>query len=299
MHNLASGPIAPILGQRIPLRGPARILYRSYAKTRCNPGDSARQLTTKAGDSFAVDLSSFLEWQLWAFGSYEEHFADLFRYLVRPADRCIDVGANIGIHTVRLAKLVGVRGKVIALEPDSELSRRAANNIHLNNLANVCLIQAAASGTGGDTVSLYRPEARDPNKGRASLVPHRYLTGATAQVPTVAIDDINEDPVALIKIDVEGYEATVVSGASRTIDAYSPALILEYDPELIPTQPGSLVELLRERGYDLFRICHYRHGLTGRGKLELEYLRNAPESSANILAISASRVSQVRPLVRS
>lgn len=299
MHNLASSPVAPILGQRIPLRGPARILYRSYARVKYKPGDSVRQLTTKFGDTFTVDLSSFLEWQLWAFGSYEEHFAELFRYLVQPADLCIDVGANIGIHTIRLAKLVGSCGKVIALEPDGELSERAADNIHLNNLTNVRLIQAAASATGGDNVSLYRPDSRDPNKGRASLLPHQYLTGRTAQVPTVAIDDINKDPVTLIKIDVEGYEATVVSGASRTIGAYSPSLILEYDPELISTRLGNLVESLRERKYELFRICHYRHSLTGRGQLGLENLRNWPESSANILAISASRISQVHPLVRS
>jgi hypothetical protein len=59
------------------------------------------------GDSFDVDLSSLLEWHIWAFGTFEEHFAELLGHLVGPGDRCIDVGANIGVHMVRLARLVG------------------------------------------------------------------------------------------------------------------------------------------------------------------------------------------------
>src|SRR5947209_6854839 len=103
MVSLATSPIAPILGQRIPLRGPARLLYRSYAKAPGRLRSTPRRLTTTTGDEFDVDLASFLEWQLWAFGSYEAHFAVLFRNLVQPGDRCIDVGANVGVHTVRLA----------------------------------------------------------------------------------------------------------------------------------------------------------------------------------------------------
>ena len=152
MPSIAKSPLAPILGQRIPLRGPARILFRSYAKTCYQPGVYVKRLTTKFGDLFEIDLSSSLEWQLWAFGSYEEHFAELFRCLVNPDDRCIDVGANVGVHTVRLAKLVGSRGEIIALEPDEEVAHRATRNIMLNQLSNVhvdkCRRQRRGRGKG-------------------------------------------------------------------------------------------------------------------------------------------------------
>ena len=107
MPSLAMSPLAPVLGQRIPLRGPARLLFSSYSRTRHRPGKSVEKLKTVTGDVFDVDLSSFLEWQLWAFGGYERHFAPLFSRLVGPGDQCIDVGANVGVHTVRLAKLAG------------------------------------------------------------------------------------------------------------------------------------------------------------------------------------------------
>ena len=115
-------PLAPVLGQRVPLRGPARLLFSSYARAPHRPGKSVGKLATATGDVFDVDLSSFLEWQLWAFGSYEMHFAELLRRLAGPGDRCVDVGANVGVHTVRLAKLAGRDGEVIAIEPDPELA---------------------------------------------------------------------------------------------------------------------------------------------------------------------------------
>ena len=118
MLTLAKSPIAPVLGKRVPLRGPARLLFSSYARTRYQPHRSVSRVITEVGDVFDADLSSTLEWQLWAFGRYEPHFAELFRLLVRPGDRCVDVGANVGVHTVRLAKLAGQDGEVIAIEPD-------------------------------------------------------------------------------------------------------------------------------------------------------------------------------------
>ena len=92
-------------------------------------------MTTAAGDVFEADLSSTLEWQLWAFGGFEKHFAELFGYLVRPGERCVDVGANVGVHTVRLARLVGAEGEVIAIEPDPDVVRRTNRNIALNGVA--------------------------------------------------------------------------------------------------------------------------------------------------------------------
>ena len=84
MLSLAKSPLAPVLGQHVPLRGPARMLFNSYARTRYQPQKSVTRVTTAVGDTFDVDLSSTLEWQLWAFGCYEKHFAELFAHLVRP-----------------------------------------------------------------------------------------------------------------------------------------------------------------------------------------------------------------------
>ena len=297
MYRLATNSIAPVLGQRVPVRGPSRLLFRSYGKVKCRPGDLVTRLTTKSGDVFDVDLASFLEWQLWAFGSYEAHFADLFRYLVTYADRCVDVGANVGVHTIRLAKLVGASGEVIAIEPDPDLAARADGNVRLNRLSNVRVIQAAAAAAGDATALLYRSGLADANRGRASLLHHTYLTGLTQEVPTVTIDEVCRDPIALIKIDVEGTEAAVVAGAAATIARDHPAIIFEYAPKSLGGQVASPFDWLSGQGYEMLLLRHRRNRITGRGGPRLSRLNELPATDGDILAIPMSMASHIRPLM--
>jgi FkbM family methyltransferase len=297
MLHLASSPIAPVLGQRVPLRGPSRALFRSYARTPCLPGQSVRTLTTKFGDDFEVDLSSFLEWQLWAFGAFEEHLAELFGYLVQPGDRCIDVGANVGVHSTRLAKLAGPRGEVIAIEPNPEVASRAARNFTLNRLANVRLVQAAASDRGDGSVTLYRAGAGEKNRAQSSVLPLTYLTGTAAQVPVTRVDDIAGGPVGFMKIDVEGHEEAVVAGAAATIAAHAPAIVFEYAPELQPGTGGSPFGWLQHEGYEMYRVSNARNRITGRGSLQLSALPGLPPTGGDILAITPAMSPRVQSLI--
>jgi FkbM family methyltransferase len=314
MFRLATSPLAPVLGQHVPMRGPARLLHRSYARAAALPAArpaapaDERVLTMSTGDRFRINLASLLEWHLWAFGSFENYHAQLFPYLVSPGDRCLDVGANIGVHAVRLGRLAGPAGEVIAVEPDPELARRAADNAALNGLRNVRLVQAAASDQAALQVSLYRATTRDPNRGRASLLPHAYLTGRAEQVGTVTVDQLTgadgrgaagtTGPVSLIKIDVEGHEAAVVAGAARTIARYHPAVIFEYAPELLPDPAQCPFGVLAGAGYAMFRIRVDRHRLTGRGRLSLQPLPAQPEIGGDLLAVRAADVARVSSLVR-
>lgn len=296
MPSLAKSPLAPILGQHVPLRGPARLLLRSYARTCYQPGVWVERLTTKSGDIFDADLSSLLEWQLWAFGGYEQHFAELFRCLVSAGDRCVDVGANVGVHTVRLAKLVGAAGEVIAIEPDASVAERTRRNITLNDLANARVVNAAASDQAGH-MRLYRPDPSDTNRARASLLQHAYLTGEAATVPVLTIDDICDGQVALIKIDVEGHEAAVLRGATAVIAGHAPSIVFEYAPELLGEAAQTPFGWLAERGYELFGIRWNRRSVTGRGRLSLEHLSGPPAGGGNYLAVTRSRAARLNALV--
>lgn len=306
MPSLAMSPLAPVLGQRVPLRGPARLLFSSYVRTRHQPGKSVTRPTTVTGDQFDVDLSSFLEWQLWAFGGYEQHFAELFRCLVSRGDRCVDVGANIGVHTVRLAKLAGPGGSVIAIEPDPGLAERVRRNVALNGLGNSRVINAAASDQGGHTV-LYRPGATDTNRARASLLRHSYLTGTAITVPVVTVDSVCIDRacddaapgarVAVIKIDVEGHEAAVVRGAARVIARDAPVVIFEYAPQLLDDASQTPFNWLAERGHEMFRARCARHGLTGRGRLVLEPLPARPAAGGDIVAVPVAMAARLSGVI--
>jgi FkbM family methyltransferase len=262
------------------------MLLRSYARTPYRPQEYVTRVTTAVGDTFDADLSSSLEWQLWAFGSYEKHFAELFGYLVRPGNRCVDVGANVGVHTVRLARLVGADGEVIAIEPDPDVVQRANRNIALNGLANVAVINAAASERPGE-MRLYRPSPWDTNRARASLLRHPHLTGAHTTVPVVTVDDVCAGvPVALIKIDVEGHESAVVRGAADTIARHAPSIVFEFAPKLLADAAQTPFRGLAERGYTLFRVRAARHAITGRMRLALDRLHEPPAEGGDLLAVT-------------
>jgi FkbM family methyltransferase len=295
MLSLAKSPLAPVLGQRVPLRGPARMLFNSYARTRHHPHKCVTRVTTAVGDTFDADLSSTLEWMLWAFGSYEKHFAELFGYLVAAGDRCVDVGANVGVHTVRLARLVGPEGEVIAIEPDPDVVQRTNRNVALNGVANVRVISAAASERAGQT-RLFRPGPWDTNRARASLLHHPYLTGITRTVPVVTVDDVCAgEPVSLIKIDVEGHEAAVVRGAAGTIAKYAPSVVFEYAPELLEDAVAQTpFGALADSGYLMFRVRAARHGITGRVRLALDRLREPPAVGGDFLAVSPRVAARLR-----
>jgi hypothetical protein len=98
MPSLALSRLASVLGRRVPLRGPARLLFSSYARTRHRPAKLVGRLATATGDVFDVDLSSFLEWRLWAFGSYESHFLPL------PASR----GDIVAVSPATVRRLSGI-----------------------------------------------------------------------------------------------------------------------------------------------------------------------------------------------
>ena len=107
-------------------------------------------------------------------GSLENQVAQLLSYLVRPGGRCVDVGAGTGLHTVRLAKLTGPTGEVIAVEPDPEMARRAARNIALNGLANTRLIQATAAAASWAAVA----DLTGPSRAHAGDHPRRGVPRA-------------------------------------------------------------------------------------------------------------------------
>ena len=293
MPSLATSPVAPVLGRHAPFRGPARLLINSYARTRHEPDQSARNTTTEHGDVFAANLSSAREWTLWAFGCFEPHFAELFSLLIRPGDRCVDVGANIGLHTVRLAKLAGRGGVVTAIEPDPGLARRIERNLMLNDLANVRVVNAAASDRAGP-VTLHRPDPGDPNRARASLHGYSYLTGDAISVSAVTVDEVcGSERVALIKIDVEGHEGAVVRGAAGVIGRDAPSVVFEYAPDLLDDPAQSPFGWLAEQGYVMLAVRPARRPVTGRPRLALDRVSEPSPGCGDYAAVAPATAARL------
>jgi FkbM family methyltransferase len=141
----------------------------------------------------------------------------------------VDVGANLGVVSASVARRLGARGEVLALEPSTQTSLLAAATFALNGVDNVRLLVAAASDAAGEVTFHEAPG----NSAVASLVEYGfpYLnTWRDVTVPAVTLDDLGLEDVAAIKVVVEGHEPAVLRGARATIRRCSPLVVFEFTP---------------------------------------------------------------------
>lgn len=161
-------------------------------------------------------------------------------------DFVIDVGANIGAHTVSLARHVGLGGIVLAFEPQRLVFQTLCANITINSLRNVHCYWAAVGATEGKvTVPELDPE-QSINFGGVSLAGH--LQGVA--VDCMVLDGFLSLPrLRLIKIDVEGMESDVIAGGGALIDKFKPVLYVENDRI---EKSEALIKQIAALGYDLY-----------------------------------------------
>jgi FkbM family methyltransferase len=167
---------------------------------------------------------------------YGAHEADLTRWI---ADRLttsepalfVDAGANVGWHALHAARCKSIEA-VVAFEPDPFNAWLLDHNLMENGLDNV-IVCCSALGAQPGHARLYRYKAS--NRGRHSLAAdHGH---GSKIVPVVDLDSALSDlgfgdrRVAILKIDVEGYEPAVVAGARATL-MRTDAVVLEYTPVL-------------------------------------------------------------------
>ena len=162
------------------------------------------------------------------YGEYSEAEVALFRRLVQPGQTVLDIGANIGVHTVPLAQQVGSEGRVLAFEPQRIPYYCLCANVVLNNLTNVVCHQAVVGQISG---VLSMPELdyqAEFNFGGIELTDD-CSNCRTYTVPVLRIDDLPLDTCHFMKIDVEGMEKQVLAGAVDTIRRFQPLLYVEDD----------------------------------------------------------------------
>lgn len=82
-------------------------------------------------------------------GEFEPHIRTLIRRYLRPGMVAVDVGANIGLHTLQMARAVGPQGRVYAVEPAPDNLKYLKRNIALNRLSQVEVLPWAASSEHG------------------------------------------------------------------------------------------------------------------------------------------------------
>jgi FkbM family methyltransferase len=157
------------------------------------------------------------------YGEWCESEIQLLDQVIRPGFIVVDVGANIGTHSVPMATKVGDSGRVYSFEPQRHVFQMLCANVAMNALRNVLTYQNAVA----DRKSTIRIPVIDPrrkyNFAAVSMKEHT----AGEEVVVIDIDSLQLHFCNLIKIDVEGMETLVLNGARSTIERFRPVLFVE------------------------------------------------------------------------
>lgn len=143
----------------------------------------------------------------------------------------IDVGANIGTTAIMMNRTIR-NAHIVAIEPTPAGFACLQRNIEANKIQNCNLIQAAMGDTIGTTLFHQMPYIAGSHVV-TSEHPTIHEEAHAIRVDLLTIDEVVEreklSRVDFIKIDVEGFEPSVIRGAAKTIAKFNPAVFVEFN----------------------------------------------------------------------
>jgi FkbM family methyltransferase len=267
----------------------ARMAQRLVTAARRLLGRGMTAAVRRRGIRWHLDLGEGIDFSIYLLGSFEPATVAAYQALVRAGDTVLDIGANIGAHTLHLARAVGAGGKVAAFEPTQFAFAKLQANLALNpELASRVAARQIMllDGTKPPPPEVY---ASWPLEGRGDLhETHLGRSVSTAGVRGLTLDaalaELGVQRVDFIKLDVDGFECHVLRGAARTLARFRPPILMELAPHILHEQGESLEALLgilHGHGYGLTSLSSHMAVPMDAGTLRRMI---PPGASLNVLA---------------
>jgi FkbM family methyltransferase len=218
-------------------------------------------------------------------GSYEPETLRVIDQLVRPGFTCVDIGANVGAITLKLADIVGPTGRVEAFEPGPQYFERLRRNVSLNPSleSRVGLHQVGLA----DQPGTLKWQASTVYTGTATMFQGSHDPSIpTLELPVVRLDDYAPiqrlDRVDFMKLDVDGLEREILRGGEALLRRHHPTLYVETTvlSEEMRQVASDIEKLLLGIGYELYKVDDYTGALTRT---------RFPDLSFNTVAIHTSK----------
>lgn len=205
------------------------------------------------GITYLLHLDDWIQQQLYILGKYEEAERKAIEKSLHNHAIILDIGTNFGLYSLTLAHQFP-KSKIYSFEPFHLNFNTFKKNISLNSLDNITAIKKAV-GNKNDTITLYYDESNQ-NLGMVSAIPNGNTT-TSEQVDLITIDTFieqnNLSNIDFIKIDVEGFELDVLEGMKKSLQHFSPILLLEInDEKSLSTQ--KTIALLQSFNYKRYFI---------------------------------------------
>jgi FkbM family methyltransferase len=242
----------------------ARALYQTVTSFRRLLGRTDSAMVSRRGIRWQLDLREGIDLAIYLFGCFEYDTVRAYRKLLKPGNTVLDIGANIGAHTLPMAHCVFPAGRVVAFEPTAYAYGKLRQNISLNP-AIAGMIQAEQIILVGTDNSQLKPRLYSSwqihESGLDSHPKHggRMMdtTGARHETLDSYIAEHKISAVSLIKLDVDGHECQVLRGAHELLQRDKPILLMEIMPYGLDEAGASLDELLGilcAHGYSLYDL---------------------------------------------
>jgi FkbM family methyltransferase len=185
--------------------------------------------------------------------TYEPNVTRILNERVRPGMTVLDVGANIGYHSLLMSVLIGREGRCIAIEPNPWNVKLLLANKNLNRFEQLEILQAAAGNAWGvlQLNAMYSNGVVSPVNAKSIQEISQRETVLSLKIDGILPPDVRVD---VIKIDVEGSEFNALSGALRCIENDHPLIISEFQPFGLRgsgVTPEEYLTFLTDLGYHL------------------------------------------------
>jgi FkbM family methyltransferase len=205
-------------------------------KTGDPPVESLRLVTLAAGGAtfkMALATPGLIEDHIIREACWEPQVMELMAMLMRPNSVFVDIGANIGFHSLHIAAR-NPDARCHAFEPHPEIFRQLTRNTRLSALKNITLHHYALAETHREGV-FYLQDASAYNRGLSSSIPQSDLKNGWQEAPMrfepldEVLSELDRGAVSLIKIDTQGSEREVLAGAQLTVSEARPAILFEFE----------------------------------------------------------------------
>lgn len=213
------------------------------------------------GLMWRLDLNEGIDFAIYLTGKFESTSVRVISSFVSPGDVVLDIGANVGAHTLPMAKIVGSHGRVVAFEPTKYAYAKLIDNLKLNSEYAPRVSAEQVMLVGESNVAL-EPALYSSWPLDKSLHQHdkhcgklESTEGARAVTLDTYIAQNKIERVTLVKMDVDGFEVDVVRGGMQFLKKQRPIIIMELAPYTLDERGASLeqlLEMLFDIGYTLY-----------------------------------------------
>ncbi|MBM3210856.1 MAG: FkbM family methyltransferase [Deltaproteobacteria bacterium] len=234
------------LGSYIYYATPVSWLKRFYTKVFYRLVRGKIICTSIEGIAYELDLGEIIDVSIYL-QNFERDVASAIEKYCCPGWKVLDIGANIGAHTFRLAKKVGPEGRVFAFEPTDFAFAKLTRNISLNDFNNIFPFKIALSDINLKNQQVHFRASWLTNGGRAdglSVVDFERLDDWSIGNHIININ--------FIKIDVDGNEFSILQGGIKIIEKCKPVLLMEVVWPHFDNEDRNPFKILKDLGYSFW-----------------------------------------------